>query len=182
MIFFGTLGADPAKFLNHKTGEMALYFLLANLAVGILISFSKTIPFKWPNLLRFLLQERRWLGVFTFVFLIFHLGLYWAMEGFESKGFVQMYTKTYLILGSLAWVLMFALAMTSNNYSVRKFGGKKWKWLHRLVYLATALITAHILLIEKTDLIKFGALTGFIWLLQIVRVFLAKKNVAKQRT
>lgn len=182
LIFFGSLGADPAKFLNHKTGTMALYFLLANLAIGILLSLSKTIPFKWPSLLRFLLQERRWLGVFTFVFLVFHLGLYWAMEGFEAKGFVQMYTKTYLILGSLAWILMFILAITSNNYSVKKLGGKKWKWVHRCVYVASALVTAHILLIEKTDLIKYGILTGLIWLSQLIRIFFVKRKSTKIST
>jgi sulfoxide reductase heme-binding subunit YedZ len=171
LIFFGSLGADPAKNLNHKTGEAALCFLLLNLLVGILLSFSKAIPFAWPRASRFLLQERRWLGVITFLFLIFHLFLYWAIEGFEQKGFEQMYTKNYLIFGSLAWLIMLVLAVTSNDFSVRRLGGKKWKNLHRLAYLASALITLHVLSIEKADLIKYGSLLGALWLLQISRFF-----------
>ena len=176
LISVGNLGADPAKNLNHKTGSMALYFLLVNLLIGIALSFAKNLSLKWPGFLRVLLQERRWLGVITFMYLMFHLGLYGAMEGFEYKGFVQMYTKTYLILGSLAWLTMLALAVTSNNYSVRSLGGKRWKGLHRLVYLGCAFATAHVLLIEKTDLIKFGLLTSGIWLLQISRFAISRKR------
>ena len=39
-------------------------------------------------------------------------------------------------------MIFLALAITSNNGSVRKLG-KKWKSLHRLVYVAAALVFAH---------------------------------------
>jgi methionine sulfoxide reductase heme-binding subunit len=35
------------------------------------------------------------------------------------------------------------LASTSNNWAVRKLGGKKWKLLHRLAYLAAVLLIYH---------------------------------------
>lgn len=167
LLFTGALGADPAKSLNHKLGEFALYCLLLNLLIGVLISFS----FKFPKYLRFLVTNRRYLGVTTFVYLIFHVLLYFTMESFESQAYTQLFTKLYLIFALIAWLILLVLAVTSNNFSVRKLGGKRWKNLHRLVYVACILITAHVLLIEKADLVKFGSLFIILWSVQIVRFF-----------
>jgi len=163
LILSGSFGADPAKDFNHRTGEMALYYLLLNLGIGALIGFS----FRFPPALRFLLLHRRFLGITTFVFLICHVFLYLAIEGFESQGFLQVVTKLYLILGFSAWLILLALALTSNDCSVRKLGGRRWKFIHRFVHLATALITAHVLLIEKSDLVKYGMIFTLLWSLQI---------------
>jgi sulfoxide reductase heme-binding subunit YedZ len=165
LVFTDNLGADPAKHLNHLTGRMALYYILANFAVGILVAFR----WRWPAPLRFLPQERRWLGVISFLFLICHVVFYFLLEGFEPKAWTQIVTKTYLILGSLAWLILFVLALTSNNFSVKRLGGKKWKKLHRAIYLAAALFTVHILLIEKADLIKYGIIFSVFWALQLAR-------------
>ncbi len=173
LIFFGDLGADPAKNLNHRTGEIALYYIMLNLLVGILISFKV----KFPAYLRFILTNRRFLGVLTFTILFFHVGLYFAMEGFEKTAFVQLVTKTYLILALIAWLILLVLAVTSNDFSVRKMGGKRWKLLHRTVYVASLFFSLHILLIEKTDLIKYGIILGTLWVLQTVRVIMNRKNI-----
>ena len=164
-VYSGNIGADPAKAFNHHSGEISLYFLLANLSLGVLISFK----LKWTNFLSFLFQERRWLGVTTFGFLILHFLFYLLLEGFETKAWVQIYTKTYLIFGGLAWLGMMVLALTSNNFSVRKLGFKRWKLIHRFVYVFSALVTVHVLLIEKTDLVKYGILLALLWILQLGR-------------
>ena len=82
----------------------------------------------------------------------------------------QMWTKTYLIVATLAWIIMFILALTSNNFSVKKIGARNWKKLHRIVYLATIFITLHVMLIEKTDLIKYGIIFFTLWSLQVIRL------------
>ncbi len=165
LVFFSNLGADPAKILNHKAGEVALYYILLNLLIGFLIG----IKFRIPGGLRFLLQNRRYLGVLSFVVLIFHVFLYFAMESFESQAIEQILTKNYLIAGSLAFLILAALAITSNNFSVRRLKIKVWKRLHRFVYLASFLFSIHILLIEKADLVKYGIVLGFLWVLQVSR-------------
>lgn len=165
LIFFSDLGADPAKNLNHKAGEIALYYILLNLLIGILIGFKVKFPIK----LRFLLQNRRYLGVLSFLVLIFHVFLYFAMESFEPQAIEQIFTKNYLIFGSLAFSILMVLAVTSNDFSVRRLTIKVWKRLHRFVYLASFFFSAHILLIEKTDLIKYGLILGTLWLLQAIR-------------
>lgn len=164
-IFFGNLGAEPAKELNHNTGLVALIYLVANLWIGIIWSFWKS----WPTQLRFLLPERRFLGVLTFFILCGHVFLYFALEAFSRKGFTQIFEKTYLIFGALAFFGMLNLALTSNNFSVRRLGGKRWKLLHRSVYVIAILVTVHIFLIEKADLVQFALITFPMWLGQLAR-------------
>lgn len=166
LIFFSDLGADPAKNLNHKAGEIALYYILLNLVLGALIGFKVKFPIK----LRFLLLNRRYLGVLSFLILIFHVFLYFAMESFGPQAIEQIFTKNYLICGSLAFMILAVLAITSNDWSVKKLTVKKWKRLHRFVYLASFFFSVHILLIEKSDLIKYGLILGGLWLLQISRL------------
>jgi DMSO/TMAO reductase YedYZ heme-binding membrane subunit len=50
-IIFNLLGADPAIELNHDLGQVALYMLISNLLIGILISLAKPCPMpnKHPN-------------------------------------------------------------------------------------------------------------------------------------
>jgi sulfoxide reductase heme-binding subunit YedZ len=165
-IFFGNLGAEPAKELNHNTGLVSLIYLVANLWIGIVWSFWKN----WPSQLRFLIPERRFLGVLTFFILCGHVFLYFALEAFAWKGVTQIFEKTYLIFGALAFFGMLGLALTSNGFSVRRLGGKKWKLLHRSVYLITILVTAHIFLIEKADLVQFALITFPMWIGQFTRM------------
>jgi sulfoxide reductase heme-binding subunit YedZ len=114
--------------------------------------------------------NRRFLGVVTFLYLVAHLFFYLVMEGLEPQAFTQLYSKLYLALGFSAWLILLALALTSNNFSVRKLGGRRWKRLHRSVYAASALITVHILLIEKADLVKFYLLFALLWMAMLARL------------
>ena len=161
-ILTGQYGADPAKSYNHATGQFALYYLLGNLFLGTLVGFGV----RFPAWLRFLLAGRRWLGVVTFVFLLFHVFLYLAMEGFEKQGFVQLFTKLYLSLALGAWVILLLMAVTSNDFSVRRLGFRRWKILHRFVHLAAFLVMGHTLLIEKSDTVKYGSLFALLWAAQ----------------
>lgn len=164
-IFWGDLGASPALKLNHEMGDIVLYLLTANLVVGMLLDVLKPAPY-W---VRFWLSERRFWGVSSFLILLSHVVFYFVNEGFEGKAFTQMVTKTYLIFGTLAFAIFFVLAITSNNFSLRKLGGKTWKRIHRSIYLAQFLILAHLMLIEKADLLKYGIWIGGLFILQVAR-------------
>jgi sulfoxide reductase heme-binding subunit YedZ len=177
LVFLGDLGADPAKSLNHKAGEIAYYYLIANLLIGVLIA----IKIKLPQQLRFLYMNRRFLGVITFFYLVIHLTLYFAMESFEFQAIEQIYTKLYLILGSCAWLLFLVLALTSNDFSVKKLTLKRWRLLHKTVYLGFVLASIHILNIEKTDLIKYSLLLTLVVLLQLFRLIKNRKIYADSK-
>lgn len=175
-IFTGGLGASPALKLNHELGDVVLVLLTANLLVGIFLDVLKPAP-KW---VRFWLSERRYWGLAAFFVLLLHVGFYLLNEGFEGKAFVQMVTKTYLIVGSLGLAVMAVLAATSNDRSVRRLGGKKWKRLHRSVYAVQFLALMHVNLIEKADLKKYWLWLGSLLILQIARWLLvfARKRAA----
>ncbi len=171
-IFFGDLGAEPVKELNHQTGEVALYMLLLNglLGAGLDLCPKQMRPF------RFMLMHRRYLGVLTFFYLIAHLFFYVALESFEWIAIEQLWTKVYLSLAISAWSLLLILWITSNDFSVRKLGQKTWRLVHRLVYLAMILVSGHVLLIEKTDLVKYSLIFGVFTLIQFVRLLIYLKT------
>jgi methionine sulfoxide reductase heme-binding subunit len=175
-IFVGdNLGASPALELNHKLGLITLTLLSANLLLGILLDLLRPPP-KW---LRIWVAERRFWGVSAFLVLCGHVFFYFVNEGFEPQAWTQLYTKFYLIFASSAFIGMFILAATSNNLSIRKLGGTRWRKLHRIVYLVQFLLFGHILTIEKADLVFYGTWLWALFFLQIVRLvarFLRKRR------
>ncbi len=93
-------------------------FLLAYLA-GPLVSLWRT------NLAHWLQKNRRYIGINFAIAHTIHLG---ALTGYFVFMGVSPDAAT-LIGGGLAYVLMFAMATTSNDRSVRKLG-TNWRRLH----------------------------------------------------
>jgi sulfoxide reductase heme-binding subunit YedZ len=58
-----------------------------------------------------------------------------------------------MLTGWIAFVIFVALALTSNNWSVKQIG-RRWKMLHRFVYVAAIFTFAHWILTA------FDPLTG----------------------
>lgn len=74
-----------------------------------------------------LLRNRRQFGVsFAFSHTVHLLSIlvFFRLSGNQAP-------KLTLIFGGLAYLLMYAMAFTSNDWSVRKLGAKNWKMLHR---------------------------------------------------
>jgi len=141
------LGADPVNFAIHTTGFIALLSLLLSLAVTPL----RSLPgFSW------LLQFRRSLGLYAFFYTCCHLAIYfWYQQAHNIPSTLYEIThRLYLILGFTALLLMAPLAATSFNAAVRALGGKKWKALHRLAYLAAILGCIHYYIEVKADIRK----------------------------
>jgi sulfoxide reductase heme-binding subunit YedZ len=44
--------------------------------------------------------------------------------------------RRFITVGVIAWLCLLPLAATSTNWAIRKLGGKRWGWLHKLVYVA----------------------------------------------
>ena len=51
--------------------------------------------------------------------------------------------RRYITMGLTAWLLLVPLAATSFNWAIRKMGGKRWKRLHKLVYVAAVCGVIH---------------------------------------
>ena len=120
----------------HLTGQWSVGLLLLALAATPLrrILGARRLP-------RFLLTYRRPIGVAAFAYAALHLGVY--LERKWGAGLIlREGLEPDLATGWLAFAVMLALAVTSNDVSVRALG-RRWKRLHRAVYLGAALTFAH---------------------------------------
>jgi len=117
----------------------------------------------WPRLA----LVRRRLGVGCFCYAAFHLLAYVGDQGFRL-GFVasEIVQRLYLTLGFAALLILLALAVTSTDAMLRRLGGRCWRRLHQLVYLAAPLAVVHFFLQTKLDQSE-PALRGglLLWLL-----------------
>jgi sulfoxide reductase heme-binding subunit YedZ len=143
-IFAGTLGANPVERITHRTGLTALILLLTGLAITPVRRISGVL---W------LIQYRRLVGLFAFFYGCLHLLTYlWLDQNFNLDSMVHDVAKRpFITMGTLAWILLLPLALTSTQKSIRVLGGKNWRRLHRLVYAAVAAGAVHFYWLVKRD-------------------------------
>ena len=81
-----------------------------------------------------------------------------------SQIFSLVLGKVYLLVGTLALLLLIPLAITSFDYFIRRMG-KNWKRLHWLVYPAVVVSILHYALAQKGDLftLRGHILKPFLW-------------------
>ena len=119
----GDLTANPISFLTNTFGDWTLRILLASLAVTPLRILFR---WSWPIALR------RLLGLFAFFYATLHFSV-WLV----------------LTVGMAALVLMIPLAATSTAAAIRRMGGARWQWLHRVVYVIGVCAVLHYLWLAK---------------------------------
>lgn len=138
------LGANPFEVLTRSTGEWTLRFLLITLAMTPLRQLTGS---PWP------LRLRRMLGLFSFFYVCVHLMTYIVLDHFFDWDEIlrDIIKRPYITLGMLAFILLVPLAMTSTNKMMKRLG-RRWKSLHKLVYLVAILGVLHFILLVKADL------------------------------
>jgi len=110
--------------------------LIVTLAITPLrLVFPKSLVVRW------LLQRRRYLGVASFAYSLLHTAIYLLRK--KDIGLIlNEATDIGIATGWIALSIMFLLAITSNDYSVKQLK-RKWKILHRTVYLIAGLSFIH---------------------------------------
>jgi sulfoxide reductase heme-binding subunit YedZ len=143
--FSGGLGANPIEAINRFLGDWALRFLLIALAVTPLRAITG-----WNALARW----RRMLGLFAFTYVVLHFCSFVGLDHFFDWGTIgrEIVKRRYITLGMLAVLLLIPLAITSTDAMVRRLGGKRWRALHRLVYVIAPLGVAHHWMMVKKDI------------------------------
>lgn len=136
----GGLGVEPIEALEHRYGLLALQMLIAVLAITPLRQFTGL------SLLRF----RRALGVSAFGFVLAHF-LVWAIldVGTWDAIAADIIKRPYVTLGMAGFILLIPLALTSNDYALRRLGAIRWRRLHQLGYLATLFAAVHFIWLVK---------------------------------
>lgn len=135
----GGLGREPIKALEHALGEIALQLLIAGLCISPLRRFAGL------NLLKF----RRAFGLLAFTYVALHLLVWLVLDvGILSQIWADIVKRPYITVGMAGFAVMLPLALTSNNWSVRRLGAR-WMQLHKLTYVAVFLGGLHFLLLTR---------------------------------
>ena len=130
------LGANPQEALIRATGDWALRFLVIVLAVT---------PLRELSGLSALARYRRMLGLFMYFYALLHFLSYSGFDmGFDVADIViDIAKRPFILVGSLALLLLTPLAATSFNAAIRTLGARRWQRLHRLVYAVAGLAILH---------------------------------------
>jgi len=156
------LGPDPGKVLVDRLGLGTLILLLLTLSMTPLQKLTG-----WAGWI----AVRRQLGLWCFAYVVLHLsgyltfilGLDWSQLG------VELSKRPYIIVGTLGFLGLLPLAVTSNRYSQRRLG-VRWKKLHRLVYPILGLGLLHMLWIVRADLKEWAIYASIGLLLLMLRI------------
>ncbi len=135
--------ADPLKFILHHLGFVACLLLATVLALSPL----RVLFPKWSVALA-LNRHRRLVGVSAFFYAALHFTTHLVYEGGTDVSAIPKILQTavkkpFQLTGLITLTILFVLAVTSLHVFVRWLGGKKWKMLHRLAYVAAGLAAYH---------------------------------------
>lgn len=134
-LLLGRYSALATEFLIEETGAWGIRILVLSLAVTPLRRILDWAP---------VLQVRRMVGVGAFVYLALHLAAYLLDHKFDlARVASEIVLRTYLTIGFVGLVLLTALAATSTDAMIRRLGGRRWRLLHRSVYVIGALAILH---------------------------------------
>ncbi|HUZ64322.1 MAG TPA: protein-methionine-sulfoxide reductase heme-binding subunit MsrQ [Acetobacteraceae bacterium] len=153
----GALSGRPVTTAMLLTGLWAVRFLLLSLAVT-----PARMLFNWPRAM----LVRRMLGLTAAAYTAAHVVFYIAQQGF-AWSFVgyEIVHVFYLAIGMVAVVGLALLAATSTDGMLRRLG-RRWKMLHRSIYLLAALSFWHFFLTQKIDVTLAMLPAGlFVWLM-----------------
>ncbi|MDO8909535.1 MAG: protein-methionine-sulfoxide reductase heme-binding subunit MsrQ [Pseudohongiella sp.] len=160
-----SLGADPARTLALDSGRWSLRFLLASLAITPCREIFKVSA---------LAPLRRTLGLFSLFYASVHLLVYivFLLEMRWSEIGSDILERPYITVGFTAFLILAALGATSPKFMVRRLG-RRWKFLHRFVYLAVVLAVVHLTWILRTDLsdaVLYGSIAAVLLLYRVAGV------------
>ena len=138
MVYLTVTGqlVDPLEFITRGTGDWTLYFLSITLAMTPLRKLS---GWNW------LIKLRRMVGLYTFFYGFLHFMTFlWFDHFFDlAEMWKDVLKRPFITVGFIAFVLLIPLALTSTNGMIKRLGGKRWQWLHRLIYVIAPLALLH---------------------------------------
>lgn len=163
LVLTNGLGTNPIERLTHFSGEWALRMVLIGLAITPVRRLTG-----WQGIAR----VRRMLGLFACFYATLHLSVYIVFDHFFDLAAIwrDVVKHPYILLGMSAYLLLLPLALTSTNGMMRRLG-KRWKPLHRLVYLVAILGVLHFIWLVKADLREPLWYAGVLSCLLLIRVW-----------
>ena len=135
--FTGGLGVNPLEKILHESGEISIWTL------GVVLSLTPLrVLFPHTRIVAALNRHRRMIGVSACIYALLHFSAHVLYEG-GWDGFMRSLSKPFIWYGLGGLSILLALCLTSNNLSIRALGGRNWKRLHRLAYIAATVLIYH---------------------------------------
>ena len=140
----GGLGANPLEEIRDFTGIWTLRLLLITLAITPLRRLTR-----WHEIIKI----RRMLGLFAFFYAMLHFVSYvWLDQFFAISEMVKDLTRRpFIMAGYAGFLVLIPLAVTSTPRWILRLGGKRWRLLHRLIYVGAAAGVLHYFWRVKLD-------------------------------
>ena len=171
-----TVLADPTKYLLHHFGFVACILL------ATVLCFTP-LRVLWPRwgVAQALNRHRRLVGVSAFWYAAIHLSFQFLHEnGWPT--FWKDIRKPFLFVGMVTFTILLVLAVTSFNAAVRWLGGRRWKNLHRLAYVAAGLAAYHQAAARKIFPVQVLWIFIPVLLLELARIVRQRWPAAKLAT
>jgi sulfoxide reductase heme-binding subunit YedZ len=172
--YLDTLGANPIENITRTTGYWTLTFLLISLT---LTPLRRMLGWLW------LIRLRRMLSLFAFFYACLHFLTYLVLDQFfDWESIIKdIIKRPYITVGFPAFLLMIPMAVTSTDAMIRRLGGKRWRLLHRLVYLCAVGGVLHYWWLVKKDLTNPVTFAVWLGILFGIRLFYWLRSLRKQQ-
>jgi sulfoxide reductase heme-binding subunit YedZ len=169
----GNLTINPIQAAEQRTGDIALVILLLSLVCSPAASILG---------IKEAIRYRRTLGLYAFFYGALHVLIFVGLDYTFRWDLIwnELAEKRFIVVGFVSGLILLALAVTSFRWWMKHLG-KRWKMLHRLVYVASGLVVLHYMWAVKAD-IRLPALAGGVLLfLLVIRIPSIKTRLAKIR-
>ncbi len=161
---FHSLTANPIEYTNRFLGDWALRFLLFSFAVTPLARIFKANQ---------LVAYRRMIGLWAFTYVSFHLTSYIVLDQFFDWGeiWTDILKRNYITLGMTAFILLMPMAITSTKGWIKRLGAKRWKNIHKAIYVIAPLASVHYFMMAKGNQLDPKVYIGIAAALLLIRVW-----------
>ncbi len=171
------LTANPIQAITQRTGIPALIMLVLSLActpLNTVFGLKQVIPLRRP------------LGLYTFWYASLHFLTFTVLDYSLDPGLLveAIGKKPFALVGFSAYLLLAPLALTSTKGWMKRLG-KRWKLLHKLVYVVAGLVILHFVWSVKADYrepLIYGTIIAGLFVLRIpaVRQFFTRWRNRRQ--
>ncbi|MEE8419817.1 MAG: protein-methionine-sulfoxide reductase heme-binding subunit MsrQ [Dehalococcoidales bacterium] len=165
------LTLNPIKEIQLRTGSYALVLLVLTLASTPLSRLLKS---------RRVLELRRLLGLFTFMYISLHFLNFLVLDYWFDFSLIRedLFEKTFALAGFSAFLLLLPLAVTSTRGWIVRLG-RNWKRLHWLIFPAALLAVVHFFWGSKADVREALIYGVIVILLLALRLPVMKRLTAR---
>ena len=169
------LTVNPIEYVTRELGQTTIRLLLATLA---LTPLRLLFGWSWPITLR------RLLGLFAFSYAVLHFSVWIVLDHFFDWRTMgdDILKRPWITVGVAALVLLIPLAATSTTGMIKRLGGRAWRRLHRLVYVAAVLGCLHYIWLAKKVLIQPWIYAGILAVLLGIRGWDLGRRFSRQPT